>query len=152
MASMIEMQELTKCSICWGVLVNPQKLPCDHSFCAGCLEHLKQGSRIKCPICREGHDVTRIKVDFKTQQIIDALKTTEAMPAAAAAAAAAAATVPTGNCCHDWYHQTCYKVYLDLIKLSVTLFLHRHIRLSHLRFAHNKLAHIRPKCRVRAVR
>ena len=69
-----KMRDLTECSICMEVFVDPQKLPCDHSFCGGCVEPLKQGSRIECPLCRAVHDVSRIRSDFRTQQIVDALK------------------------------------------------------------------------------
>ena len=69
-----KMRDLTECSVCMEVFVDPQKLPCDHSFCAGCVEPLKQGSRIECPLCRTVHDVSRIRSDFRTQQIVDALK------------------------------------------------------------------------------
>ena len=69
-----KIRELTECSICMEAFVDPQKLPCDHSFCAGCVEPLKQGSRIECPLCRAVHDVSRIRSDFRTQQIVDALK------------------------------------------------------------------------------
>ena len=69
-----KMRDLTECSVCMEVFVDPQKLPCDHSFCAGCVEPLKQGSRIECPLCRTVHDVIRIRSDFRTQQIVDALK------------------------------------------------------------------------------
>ena len=69
-----KIRDLTECTICMEVFVDPQKLPCDHSFCAGCVESLKQRSRIECPLCRTVHDVSRIRSDFRTQQIVDALK------------------------------------------------------------------------------
>ena len=66
-------RHLSQCPVCWEVYVDPKALPCDHSLCARCVEPLKQGSRIKCPLCKVVHDVSRIRPDFRLQQFLDAL-------------------------------------------------------------------------------
>ena len=66
-------RHLSECPVCLEVYVDPKVLPCDHSFCAGCVEPLKQGSRIECPLCKVVHDVSRIRPDFRLQQFLDAL-------------------------------------------------------------------------------
>ena len=67
-------RHLSECPVCLEVYVDPKVLPCDHSLCARCVQQLQQGSRIECPLCRTVHDVSRIRSDFRTQQIVDALK------------------------------------------------------------------------------
>ena len=49
-------QQLT-CAVCLDIYTNPKTLPCLHSFCQQCLEHLlvnPQGNKrfIACPTCR----------------------------------------------------------------------------------------------------
>ena len=66
-------RHLFECPVCLEAYVDPKVLPCDHSFCAGCVQQLKQGSRIKCPLCKVVHDVSRIRSDFRLQQFLDAL-------------------------------------------------------------------------------
>ena len=110
-----KIQEITECPICMEVYVKPQKLPCDHTFCADCLEPLKQGSRIPCPICRGVHDVTGIKSDFRAQQLIDALKST----------AAVVITGTTGNVYVVCRHMTISNFqYMHVISAYVYAFVH----------------------------
>ena len=52
-------------------------LPCDHSFCQTCIDRIKKGSQIKCPVCSTIHEVKNIRPDFKLSQFIDALKKKE---------------------------------------------------------------------------
>ena len=66
-------RHLSECPVCLEVYVDPKVLPCDHSLCAGCVQQLKQGSRIECPLCKVVHDVSRIRPDFRLQQFLDAL-------------------------------------------------------------------------------
>ena len=67
-------RHLSECVVCLEVYVDPKLLPCDHSFCAGCVDNLKQGRRIQCPLCKRDHDVTNVRADFRLQQFLDALK------------------------------------------------------------------------------
>ena len=67
-------RHLSQCPVCLEVYLDPKVLPCDHSLCAACVEPLKQGSRIKCPLCKVDHDVSRIRPDFRLQQFLDALE------------------------------------------------------------------------------
>ena len=66
-------RHLSQCPVCLDVYVDPKVLPCDHSLCASCVQQLKQGSRIKCPLCKATHNVSRIRPDFRLQQFLDAL-------------------------------------------------------------------------------
>ena len=68
-----EERHLSECPVCLEVYVDPKVLPCDHSLCAGCMKQLKQGSRIKCPLCEAVHDVSRVRPDFRLHQFLDAL-------------------------------------------------------------------------------
>ena len=53
-----KLEEQLTCAICCDLYTNPRTLPCLHSFCQRCLEHLpldSQGqseSLISCPVCR----------------------------------------------------------------------------------------------------
>ena len=67
-------RHLSQCPVCLEVYVDPKVLPCDHSLCAGCVQRLKQRSRIKCPLCKVDHDVSSVRPDFRLQQFLDALK------------------------------------------------------------------------------
>ena len=66
-------RHLSECPVCLEVYVDPKVLPCDHSLCAGCVQQLKQGSMIECPLCKVVHDVSGIRSDFRLQQFLDAL-------------------------------------------------------------------------------
>ena len=41
---------LTDCAICFERMENPKILPCQHSFCGKCVDRLKNGRNIKCPM------------------------------------------------------------------------------------------------------
>jgi hypothetical protein len=47
--------ELIKCPICLEIYSDPRMLPCQHSFCRGCLERLSEndGRWGRCPQCRQ---------------------------------------------------------------------------------------------------
>ena len=68
-------RHLSQCPVCLEVYADPKVLPCDHSFCASCVQQLKQGSEsgIQCPLCKVDHDVSGIRSDFRLQQFLDAL-------------------------------------------------------------------------------
>jgi len=51
------------CSICYEIMVEPCKLPCNHIFCFNCLETVID-NRFKCPMCRS-------KIPNKYEQIVD---------------------------------------------------------------------------------
>ncbi|XP_035671197.1 tripartite motif-containing protein 3-like [Branchiostoma floridae] len=49
-----QIQEELTCSICLGLFTRPKVLPCQHTFCQGCLQHLSEGeTTFQCPICRQ---------------------------------------------------------------------------------------------------
>ena len=48
---------IPSCSVCLGLMRNPEVLPCGHSFCATCIEALPadltdEGIKACCPLCR----------------------------------------------------------------------------------------------------
>jgi hypothetical protein len=52
------LEELLECPICMNPYDDPHVLPCQHTFCKGCIITLKgdkEDNRINCPICRELH-------------------------------------------------------------------------------------------------
>jgi hypothetical protein len=52
------LEELLECPICMNSYDDPHVLPCQHTFCKGCIVTLKgnnEDNRIMCPICRETH-------------------------------------------------------------------------------------------------
>ena len=72
------MNEFTKCSICFesydAVNRIPLLLPCQHSFCKGCLRGLVRGaSSIDCPMCRVNHNL-RFEDVQKNRMIIQMLE------------------------------------------------------------------------------
>lgn len=66
--------ELT-CTVCLDLYRDPHLLPCGHSFCKTCLEHLKQQAnrgRLLCPECRDSHQCdTAFQKNFKLANIAD---------------------------------------------------------------------------------
>ena len=65
---------LTDCLVCCEYLQDPQKLPCDHTFCGECLTKLRKGDLIKCPTCRQSCNYRSVKTDFKHAQFLELLK------------------------------------------------------------------------------
>mmetsp|Transcript_3127 Transcript_3127/g.4613 ORF Transcript_3127/g.4613 Transcript_3127/m.4613 type:complete len:527 (+) Transcript_3127:1020-2600(+) len=53
------MENDVTCPICFDIFENPYKLPCNHSYCKGCLDELieyQKSDQISCPKCkRESH-------------------------------------------------------------------------------------------------
>ncbi|KAI8500573.1 hypothetical protein Bbelb_213910 [Branchiostoma belcheri] len=49
-----QIQEDLTCSICLGLFTRPKVLPCQHTFCQDCLQHLTVGqTTFQCPVCRK---------------------------------------------------------------------------------------------------
>ena len=67
-------KELVDCPVCYDSMVNPKKLPCDHTFCAKCIENLKTGQKLKCPLDNKQFSISEIKVDFKHVQLLEFIK------------------------------------------------------------------------------
>ena len=70
MASSLD--DLLECSICCEQLVDPKKLPCDHTFCAKCVAQMTTDGWITCPDCRTVHSERDVKHDFKTEKFLAA--------------------------------------------------------------------------------
>ena len=67
------MEELTNCIVCFETFVNPQLLPCQHTFCKSCVENLVTDARIKCPECNVTSNKNKVKPDFRLTSFLDAL-------------------------------------------------------------------------------
>src|SRR6218665_3622744 len=54
---MEELKSLAQCSICLDKCKSPRTLPCIHTFCLQCLEHLTQlkqpREKVPCPLCKQ---------------------------------------------------------------------------------------------------
>ena len=89
---------LLKCMICYEAYTNPRVLPCQHTFCYGCLQqHIRiqnqqhedatrraflTSTYIKCPTCREQvlvphNGVDGFRHDFKVARIAEIIRSTE---------------------------------------------------------------------------
>ena len=69
-------EELTNCVICTEIFTDPQVLPCDHVFCKGCVNKLRNGGTVKCPKCCKVCVNDDVKPDFRLATFLDALATT----------------------------------------------------------------------------
>ena len=69
-------EELTNCMICTEIFTDPQVLPCDHVFCKGCVNKLRNGGTVKCPKCCKVCVNDDVKSDFRLATFLDALATT----------------------------------------------------------------------------
>ncbi|XP_078600257.1 E3 ubiquitin-protein ligase TRIM32-like [Branchiostoma floridae x Branchiostoma japonicum] len=50
----IQIREELTCSICLEMFTRPKVLPCQHTFCQGCLQdHVGRGGALQCPNCRQ---------------------------------------------------------------------------------------------------
>ncbi|XP_075240363.1 uncharacterized protein LOC142335895 isoform X2 [Convolutriloba macropyga] len=67
------------CEICHNMFTDPRMLPCNHTFCLGCLKSWKETLHSKaleflCPKCKTKCDqknVDQLPVDFKANQLIE---------------------------------------------------------------------------------
>lgn len=67
------MEEITTCIICYETFTDPQILPCDHSYCKGCINRMTKQSKLKCPECNTVSNVCDIRSDFRLSKFLDAL-------------------------------------------------------------------------------
>eukprot|EP01064_Diplonema_japonicum_P025649 TRINITY_DN37062_c0_g1_i1.p1 TRINITY_DN37062_c0_g1~~TRINITY_DN37062_c0_g1_i1.p1 ORF type:complete len:424 (+),score=61.42 TRINITY_DN37062_c0_g1_i1:37-1308(+) len=44
-----------QCAVCRLPFVEPHCMPCGHTFCMRCLERVKSGEEISCPVCKDKH-------------------------------------------------------------------------------------------------
>ena len=65
---------LKECPVCQENFSDPRVLPCDHSFCQECIDQMKKGNSIKCPVCNGVHNVKTVRRDFRLMQFLEALK------------------------------------------------------------------------------
>ncbi|KAI6214199.1 Tripartite motif-containing protein 65 isoform X4 [Aphelenchoides besseyi] len=54
---MVRTEDL-ECGVCLHQYVDPELLPCGHSFCSNCLKLLVNNKMSKCPMCRESFDIS----------------------------------------------------------------------------------------------
>ena len=69
--------DITRCMICFEDYTDdrkPNKLPCDHFFCAICTDLLGQGGAIRCPICQQVTQFEDVRTDFRAIQFLDIMK------------------------------------------------------------------------------
>ena len=67
------------CKICLEQLRVPKTLPCLHTYCQDCLAQLAEGSRLRCPECRESvpvppAGVAAFKTNFFVNGLLDLVK------------------------------------------------------------------------------
>ena len=65
-------EELTNCVICTEFFTDPQVLPCDHVFCKGCVNQMKDAGTIKCRNCSKVCVIEDVKPDFRLATFLDA--------------------------------------------------------------------------------
>ena len=71
--TMATFSELTECSICYDVFVEPLLLTCHHTFCQRFVSKLTQNEAIKCPKCKTEMLVVDLRPDFWLASFLDAL-------------------------------------------------------------------------------
>ena len=56
-----QINDITECSVCAEMMVDPKMLPCIHTFCFKCLDqHWKDkqsGDKVPCPLCRKEFEI-----------------------------------------------------------------------------------------------
>ncbi len=68
------LQYLKECPVWQDEFKHPRVFPCDHLLCQECINQIKKGNQIKCPVCNALHDVNKVRRDFRLVQFLDALK------------------------------------------------------------------------------
>ena len=66
-------EELTPCIVCFEPFRDPQLLPCQHTFCGGCVNRITNAGRIKCPKCNQISPTDHVQPDFRLGVFLDAL-------------------------------------------------------------------------------
>ncbi|XP_065900535.1 E3 ubiquitin-protein ligase TRIM56-like [Dysidea avara] len=66
------------CPICYELFQNPKCLPCQHTYCEGCLERVQKVSKISCPECRAeasvpAGGVKELPTSFVISRLLDEL-------------------------------------------------------------------------------
>ena len=61
------MSELTECPVCFEEFTEPKLLPCNHTFCLGCLGNIMKEDLITCPMCNTQHPVPKRGVKAFTE-------------------------------------------------------------------------------------
>ena len=72
--SFTALQDIKECPVCREEFTDPRALPCDHLLCQDCIDHIRKGIQIKCPVCNTTHDVRKVRRDFRLMQFLDVLK------------------------------------------------------------------------------
>ena len=113
------LQAVLTCAFCLETYSEPQILPCGHSLCKKCVNQISRSLKVDCPLCRTVADVSLVRPDFRTQQILDAMNTTT-YPSAPPLSAETGATDKCIVCsqsaiaywceeCRHWYCNGCKK-------------------------------------------
>jgi hypothetical protein len=61
------------CKICSNLIQSPLLLPCNHSFCASCIEKLISSKKYSCPFCESEFPSTTTSKDLKSDLIFTKL-------------------------------------------------------------------------------
>ncbi|WAR27917.1 TRI56-like protein [Mya arenaria] len=76
-------EEFLVCSICTHEYDEeshvPRVLPCLHTFCQTCLKKIVRGTRLECPLCKQGHELPKgtifgLAKDTTRRNLIDFIK------------------------------------------------------------------------------
>ena len=68
------LRHIKECPVCFEDFDEPKILPCDHTLCKHCLERIKRGIQVKCPVCNALHGADKVRADFRLTQFLDVLK------------------------------------------------------------------------------
>src|SRR6218665_151528 len=64
-----QLREITECSICLNVFMDPRVLPCIHTFCLDCLKRISEtaqkgpGDKLPCSLCRKEFVIPALGID-----------------------------------------------------------------------------------------
>ena len=76
MASNLE--DLVTCPVCLEIFNDPHALPCLHTFCLKCAKRLKmEDGKFECPTCRNPTELSELKKEFKTEQLLGVYKASQ---------------------------------------------------------------------------
>lgn len=63
-----------RCQVCKDFFDTPMITSCSHSFCSLCIRRCLTADN-KCPICREGDQVLKLRRNWAVQELLDTFKT-----------------------------------------------------------------------------